>query len=40
MIYLKQQHRFFTTDVEFNGEPFKAYGMLIFYLEIEIFIIT
>ena len=39
MIHLKQHHNFFTTHAEFNGEPFK-YGMLKFYLELEIFIIT
>ena len=29
-----------TTNAEFNGESFKAYRMLIFYLELEIFIVT
>ena len=29
----------FTTHAEFNEEPFKAYRMLIFYLQMEIFIV-
>ena len=33
------QHRFSTTNAEFNGECFKAYRMLILHLEQEIFII-
>ena len=30
---------FFTTHAEFNGESFKACRMLIFYLEVDIFIV-
>ena len=29
----------FTTHAEVNGESFKAYRMLIFYLELEVFIV-
>ena len=39
MLCSKYQHRFFTTHVELNGESFKAYRMLIFNSELEIFII-
>ena len=30
----------FTTHAKFNGESFKAYRMLMFYLELDIFIVT
>ena len=30
----------FTTHAKLNGEPFKAYRMLMFYLELDIFIVT